>query len=80
MAQYKVIPGPVSVQGNQIFGAFMVGDEVKRAAESFGEIISRESAAGWRLVCIDSTSVHTALCWCLSKKETEMKLLVFSKE
>jgi hypothetical protein len=80
MAQYKVVPGPVSVQGNKIFGAFTLGSQIERAAETFGEIISRETAAGWNLVCIDSTSVHTACLWVLSKQETEMKILVFSKE
>jgi hypothetical protein len=79
MAEYKVIPGPATIQGNKIFGAFMQSGEVVLAASSFGSIINRESAAGWRLVCIDSTTVHTACFWFLSKAETEMKLLVFSK-
>jgi uncharacterized protein YbdZ (MbtH family) len=80
MAQYKVVPGPVGIQGSKIFGAVMKETQIDRAAETFSSIISRESAAGWRLVCIDSTSVSTACFWFLSKEVTDMKLLVFTKE
>lgn len=73
MAQYKVIPGPMSIFGT---GKKVIED----AANAYGALIMREAADGWRFVCFDSTTVHTNCCGCYSAGSTEVKLLVFTKD
>lgn len=73
--QYKIIPGPVSITGDQCFGAPRLGG----AAEAFATIINAETADGWTFVCFDTTTVSSACLGFLSRNETMIKLLVFSR-
>ncbi len=81
MVTYKVVPGPVSVQGSAVMGALNAGtsQELGKAASAFQAIIESEAQQGWEFVCFDDTTVHNACLWCLSKTTTDIKLLVFKR-
>jgi hypothetical protein len=77
-----VIPGPKSIIGSQCFGGAgeVSREDLAAAAATFNSIIEKQAAEGWRFVCFDNTSIHSACCVVLSKKETMIKLLVFERE
>ncbi len=74
--QYKVVPGPVSIVGDQCFGST---PKLGKAAEAYSTIINAETADGWTFVCFDTTTVSSACLGFFSRSETMIKLLVFSK-
>lgn len=82
MATYKVVPGPVGVQGDQCTGLFSAGSakDTARAAGLVWNIIGEEATDGWVFHSMETTTVHNRCLGMFCATETEMKLLIFVRD